>query len=155
VEVDAAGNVSDEWDGQWVTMNGSFISLNLDDEDDEVTTYTIPVLLNGEGVDILVMFDNITETYSIMGAWPGIVNGVASKEILPIEQGDIITPLFASYNVNTDEEQYLSGTAFTVGASGLELGVSPLPTGSYQFGFIAEDYSQNEQNSQFVEMIVP
>ncbi len=154
-EVDVAGNVSHEWDGEWVTMNGNYVSLNLDDEDDTVTTYTIPALLNGKGVDILVMVENVTGNYLIMGGWTGIENGVAAKEILPIKQGDVITPLFASYNVNTDDEEYLPGTAFTVGATGVQLSMAPLPAGSYSLGFIAEDYAQNEENSQFVMMNVP
>lgn len=155
VEADGSGNISYTWNGQWVTMNGNFVSMNLEDEEDEVTTYTIPALLNGEGVNILVMMDNATGNYSIMGAWPGIENGVAAREITAIKEGDVITPMFMSYDLNNDTEQSVQGTAFTVGASGLELSMAALPDGTYNLGFIAEDYAQNEQNSQFVEVTAP
>ena len=155
VEEDVDGNVSYTWDGQWVTMNDNYVSLILDDEDDEITTYTIPALLNGEEVNILVMIENDTGDYSILGAWPGMENGVAAREILPIEEGDEITPLFISYDLNTDEETYVEGEPFVVGLAGIDLSSSDLPTGTYQLSFIAEDYAQNEESSQFVEMTVP
>ena len=155
VDVNASGDVSYTWDGTWVTMNGSFVSLNLDDEEGDISTYTIPALLNGEGVDIMVMVNSTTGDYAILGAWPGIVNGIAVREIIQIKQGDVITPLFTSYNLNTDEEQYVQGTPFTVGAGGVDLSITALPPGTYQLGFIAEDYAQNVENSQFVASIVP
>jgi hypothetical protein len=101
------------------------------------------------------MVENATGNYSIMGAWPGIQNGVAAREIIAIKEGDVIIPMFQSYDLNNDEEQSVQGTAFTVGASGLELSMAALPSGTYNLGFIAEDYAQNEQNSQFVEVTVP
>lgn len=155
VDVDTTGNVSYEWSGEWVTMNDHFVSMTLEDAEGNIETYSIPALLNGQGVNILVMIDTNTGEYSILGAWPGIENGAAAKEILPIAEGDVITPLFASYNLSTDDEQYVSGTDFTVGASGVQLSMAPLPSGSYNLGFIAEDYAQNEEDSQFVTMNVP
>lgn len=154
-DVDAAGNVSYDWTGQWVTMNGNFISLSLEDEEGDISTYSIPALLNGEGVDILVMVDNGTGDYSILGAWPGIQNGIAAREIIAIQDGDEITPLFSSYDLSTDAEQWAQGTAFIVDAAGLELAITPLPPGTYNLGFLAEDYAQNEQNSQFVAAAAP
>lgn len=155
VEEDADGNVSYTWDGQWVTMNGNYVSLILDDEDDKITTYTIPALLNGEEVSILVMIENDTGDYSILGAWPGMENGVAAREIIPIEEGDEITPLFMSYDMNTDEEGYVEGTSFSVDSTGIDLEIAQLPAGDYNLGFIAEDYAQNEEDSQFVAVTVP
>ena len=55
----------------------------------------------------------------------------------------------------TDEETYVDRFAFTVGADGVQLSFAPLPAGDYQLGFIAEDYSENEQSSEFVTMNVP
>lgn len=155
VEEDADGNVSYTWDGQWVTMNGNYVSLILDDEDDKITTYTIPALLNGEEVSILVMIENDTGDYSILGAWPGMENGVAAREIITIGEGDEITPLFMSYDMNTDEEGYVEETPFSVDSTGIDLEIAQLPAGDYNLGFIAEDYAQNEEDSQFVAVTVP
>lgn len=152
---DAAGNVSYTWDGQWVTMNGSFVSMNLEDADGTIETYSIPALLNGQAVDILVMIDTTTGEYAVLGAWPGIVNGVAAREILPIAAGDGITPLFVSYDLTTDTEQEVAGTAFTVGLSGVDLGLASLPSGTYSLGFLATDYAQNDATSQFVAVSAP
>jgi len=152
---DAAGNVTYAWDGQWLTLNGKFVSVYPDSTGGTIETYLIPALLNGQGVDILVKVDTTTDEIVILGAWPGIVNGVAAREILPIEAGDVITPTFFLYDVTTETTQEVAGTPFAVGASGVELGVGPLPSGSYYLGFLATDYAQNVQNSQFVAVNVP
>lgn len=149
------GVVSYEWMGKWVRLNGNLVSMILDDEDEEVTTYAIPALLDGEGVDILVMVENATGNYTILGAWPGTDDGMAVRNIEPIEEGDQITPLFRSYNLTTNEWEYVSETVFTVGASGLQLSLLPLPSDTYYLGFVAEDYAQNEENSDFVAVTVP
>lgn len=146
---DAAGNVTYAWDGQWLTLNGEFVSVYPDSIGGTIETYLIPALLNGQGVDILVKVDTTTDEIVVLGAWPGIVNGVAAREILPIEAGDVITPTFFLYDVTRETTQEVAGTPFAVGASGVELGIGPLPAGSYYLGFLATDYAQNDQNSQF------
>lgn len=152
---DAAGNVTYTWDGEWLTLNGEFISVFPELMGGTVETYSIPALLNGQGVDILVTVDTTADAISILGAWPGIVSGAAAREILPIAAGDVITPIFLLYDVATDSTQQVAGNAFVVGPSGLELGVAALPSGTYYLGFIATDFAQNVQNSQFVAAIAP
>ena len=154
VDVSAGGNVTYPWHGQWLTMNGSFISLGLEYEDANIAVYTIPALLNGRGVDIGVMLD-AAGNLSILGAWPGIQNGVAAREIITINSGDVITPLFINYNVGKDAYDFAQGVPFTVGVSGLQLDIAALPPGTYNLSFIAEDYAQNMQVSQPVTITVP
>lgn len=154
VDVSAGGNVTYPWHGQWLTMDGNFVSLNLEYEDTSIAVYTIPALLNGRGVNIEVMFD-AAGNYSILGAWPGIQNGIAAREIITINSGDVITPLFMSYNVGTDAYDFAQGAPFTVGVSGLQLGIAALPPGTYNLSFIAEDYAQNMQVSQPETITVP
>lgn len=155
VEIDDNGNVNYTWTGQWVTMNGEYISMILEDENDDVATYTIPAKLNGEEVNILVMYDKGSEEYSILGAWPGIENGVAAREIIAIKEGDVITPLWLTYDPATDEEGYTDGGPITVAASGVQLDETTLPSGTYNLFFIVEDYAQNEQESDDVAVTVP
>jgi hypothetical protein len=149
------GVLSYEWFDVWLTLNGSFISFGLEFEDADIAVYSIPALLNGEGVNIGVLLDSNNSSIQILGAWPGIDDGVAAREILPLDEGDEVTPLFMSYNVGADSYTWLPGVAFVIGPSGLEFGIEDLPADSYYLSFVAEDFSQNMQVSQPAMITVP
>lgn len=149
------GDVTYSWSGNWGTLNGNFVSLVPEDVQGSIRTYSIPALLNNQSVDILVWVDTSIPKVEVVGAWPGIINGIAARQLIDITPGDVITPMFFSYDINSDTWQYVNGTAFIVGASGVQLGSTALPAGSYYIGFIAKDYAQNEQSSQFVQVSVP
>lgn len=149
VSADSNGLVSYPWTGQWLTLNGNVVSSFTVSTEGTLELLDIPALLNGQTVDILVALDTSSGQYEILGAWPGITNGMAAKEMLPIGPTDSIIPLFTSINVSTGAETSIQGTAFTVGAS-LQLGIGPLPSGNYELAFLAVDLAQNTGFSTFV-----
>jgi len=154
VTPDASGNVSFPWTGQWLMMNGHFVSFFDIAVEGNITLYDIPVLLNGSSVDILVMYDQSTNGYEIIGAWPGISSdGAAARDLLPINPGDTITPLFVNYDLNTEEGVLVDGTPFTVLGNGVSLGLSQLSSGNYQVSFLATDLAQNENESAFAMFV--
>jgi hypothetical protein len=111
--------------------------------------YSIPVEIKGEEMNIIVVFYNKDNTYEILGASAGInpETGVASKEFIKLNKGDKITPLFESFNLDTEEDEFLTGEEFELG--NMELGIEPLASGTYMIGFYAIDYAQNESFSDF------
>jgi len=77
----------------------------------------------------------------------------AARDLLPINLGDTITPLFVNYDLNTEEEVLVQGTPFTVPGDGASLGFSPLSSGNYQVFFLATDMAQNENELAFATFV--
>ncbi|WP_324717345.1 hypothetical protein U7230_03450 [Carboxydochorda subterranea] len=71
--------------------------------------WTVPVLLNGREVDLLVVLDPETWEGEVVGAWPGTAEGshVAARDLIPICPGDRITPLFHWVGPDTVEDTFV------------------------------------------------
>jgi hypothetical protein len=146
-DVDSSGGVSLDWlylKESWPTMNGHFVSMFPEYVGDEISMYSIPALLNGLYVNIFVTFDENSADFSIVGAWPGIQNGIAAREFFEVEEGDEIAPLFLSIDPVGNTSELMRGDTFTVDVGGPVIERASLPSGTYSLMFIARDYSQNE-----------
>lgn len=146
-------NLQFDWDGLWLTLNDQFVACYVIDEDETSALLDIPARLNGEVVDIFVVLNTTTGDFEILGAWPGIQNGVPAKEFLPIKAGDSIIPIASQIDGNTGLESEVQGTAFTVGTS-LQIGLTTLPVGSYQVAYWASDLAQNDDISALAQFDV-
>ncbi len=93
------GDLIDQWDGTWLTLNGHPVAvypISDEDEDDNglyITTKFIPALLNGERVNIIVEFNEETGEDTVLGAEKVLSTGVKEKGYTPFEEGDIIQPI--------------------------------------------------------------
>ncbi|TAL18578.1 hypothetical protein EPN96_00915 [bacterium] len=126
----------------WITLDGNFVSVFVLEEDGDNYLLDMPVLLNGEQMDILAWLDTGAGEYQILGAWPGFNGQMAAREILPIKSGDVIAPNFGVLNSTTGDWEYVLGDTFTVSGTP-ELGITPLPLGDYGVAFYAEDFAGN------------
>ncbi|MEI7615521.1 MAG: clostripain-related cysteine peptidase [Actinomycetota bacterium] len=144
------GEITSRFDGQWLTMNGNLISIYFEKDYAGFKLYSIPAVLNGKDVDIMVSLDK-NDIFKILGATEtsNTDNGSSAKK--PVKKGDSITPLFYSYDLDTDEESIVEGDAFTVKDT-LELRYEDLPDGTYYYGYIVEDFAGNEIFSDFIEV---
>ena len=143
------GKVASDFAGDWITLDGSFVSMFEEDETDDSFVYSIPAKLNGKTVDIVVTVSKKDGEYKIQGASEGVdpKTGIPSKQFFRLKKGDRITPLFATFNIKTDTEGFDEGTPFTYAAG--ELDLKKLPAGEYMLGFLATDMAQNETMSDF------
>lgn len=149
------GTIKDNFTGGWVTLGDQFVSMFLEDENEDYSLYNIPVKLNGVEVDIKVLYNYKTEKEEILGAWKGIdeKTGMADKNIIKIKKGDKIKPLYYSYDYNTDKDGNEEGMEFVVGDK-FDLGFEELPTGNYLYGFYIVDMAQNESYSDFCDISI-
>lgn len=150
VELDTnTGVVKENFTGLWTTLNGNFVSMFIDEIGEDYVTYTIPAKLNGEPVDIMVLYTK--DGGQILGAWRGIdeTTGMPDKDIIEICEGDTITPQYYYYDSSEDSDGYLDGTPFKVGKE-LTLEQTELPEGDYLYGFYITDNAQNDTYSEFV-----
>ena len=119
-----------EHDGTWLTLNGNVCAYYLvsDTEQDDGTWTTvgrIPALLNGEFVNLQVVFDADHPQGTVTGAYPLYDNGetaVLPKGDIEVLPGDSIELLCDYYDLDGGySASYTLGTEFTVPDEGLEL----------------------------------
>lgn len=119
-----------EYDGTWLTLNGNVCAYYLlSDTKLEDGTWTtvgrIPALLNGEPVNLRVVFDSANPEGVITGAYPLYSDGetdVQAKGNIEVAAGDKIELLCDYYNEDGSySASYSLGDAFRVPESGLKL----------------------------------
>lgn len=119
-----------EYDGTWLTVNGKtaayYLVSDTENSDGSWTTVgRIPALLNGELVNLCVVFDGANPDGAITGAYPLYSNGeteTQAKGNIAIEQGDVIEFLCDYYDYDGSwSDSYTLGASITVGADGLRL----------------------------------
>ena len=118
-----------KYSGDWMCLNGVPVAYYLDSETDDEAGYTvrghIPALLNGELVNLQVVFDDENPTGAVTGVQPMYDDGeiqVLAKGELALEQGDKLEFLADYYLYDGSYGgTYKIGTVLTVGAKGLDL----------------------------------
>lgn len=150
-----AGKITNDFSGQWVTLNGNFVSMYLMNEGKDVSTYNIPAKLNGTKVDIIVDIDYKKGNYNFIGAWKGInpKTGMADKNIIKLKDGDKLVPIYKYFNKNTGKSGYWEGKEFNF-TSNSKLALSKLPKGNYLYGFYMTDIYQNENLSKLQDIAI-
>ncbi len=133
------------------TLNGRLISFFEQNASETTVEWTVPVLLNGREVDLVVLLDTETGAGRVIGAWPGTVEGsaVAARDLIPIRRGDRIRPLFHWLGPESVEETYVYWDEFVVDDE-LKLAWEPAPEGEYRFAFVITDVNQLETYSDFL-----
>ena len=133
------GVFQDNFRGVWPTINGCLCAPNLIGEGDNYNLYTIPVLLNGEEINLRAAYLFDTAEFVIYGAWAGIdENGMSAKDIIPLEDGDVISPVFTAVNWETSEEQTYYMDEFTVSGP-VVMEETALADGDYLYQFEIKD----------------
>ena len=109
------GTFTEKFLGQWPTIDGHKITMQLSNEGPLRDFYEAPILLSykekigqdeegntvykqhiNEPVILQIAYDFVTQKYSIFGVGSDVENGMVRTMQIILEQGDIITPLFAA-----------------------------------------------------------
>lgn len=119
------GDLIDDWDGTWLTLNGEPVAIYpISDEDDDddglyITRKYIPAFLNDQRVRLIAEFNEETGTDSILGAEEVLDTGVQSKGLIEIQPGDTIQLICDYYHYDgTFDAQYTLGNQITVPEDG-------------------------------------
>jgi hypothetical protein len=97
-EYNSAGDLIMEFDGTWLALNGQIVSYYLVSDDHFENGYSIrgrvPALLNGQRVDIILVFDDQNPYGMVLGAQvvydPNVETETVGKGLLEIVRGDQI-----------------------------------------------------------------
>ena len=145
------GIFRDNFRGVWGAIDGHLVYMELSFEGEGYNLYSVPILLNGQAYNLQVAYDFSGETWSILGASPGLEeSGMASKEMRLLQEGDVITILWkmSSHSGDDDFETY-TVEEITVTAS-TSFGEAPLPDGRYAMVFEMKDALGNYAYSEAV-----
>ncbi len=91
----ADGIFTDQFYGSWGHLDGFPVFMELSYASSEYNVYTVPILLNGEEYNLLVVYDFENNVWMIMGARRSISDeGMADKDLRQLEVGDEVTILW-------------------------------------------------------------
>ncbi len=135
-----------DYDGTWLAINGNIVSYymisNDTDGDNYVITGRVPALLNGQLVDIILVFSNENEYGVVAGArinYNGLTQAQA-KGLIEIKSGDVIDFLCDYY---TYEGEYVSsyylGEQFIVPEGELTISNVSVGNNPCRFGYCLTD----------------
>lgn len=151
-----------QWTGRWLTLGGKFASMFLinkttDSDGIIIKNYLIPIRLNGKKMNLFVLYNSKSGDYEILGAArsPDKETGLVPKELITIENGDEIIPLFRFYDPRNDKIGTYKGNGFKVEDKYLlNISSKPLPSTSsnYFLGFYSLDYARNGSYSNWYEI---
>lgn len=121
-DFDKEGNLKGEYDGAWVAVDNQIVAFYHTDTYDDGTNYRvcgrIPVLLNGDRADLIVVYDNANPNGYIAGARYDYRNGetdTIAKETTSLQDGDKIDFLCDYYGYDGSfKDSYMLGEQYTV-----------------------------------------
>lgn len=134
------GRFYDNFDGYWLSLpDGQNLATYIADSTDDYVVYTSPILLNGEETNLRMRQYYEDGRVEIEGAWDGINEaGAASRDIIKIESGDKITPVYYAYTLDTFDELAYEGAEYEVRGT-LEINYEYLAVGEYYYAFNIDD----------------
>jgi len=98
------GIFKDNFQGNWGNLDGHFVFMEVLQEEDNYTLYSIPINLNGERVSLLVGYNYDNSTYNILGARKDIENyGSSAKSMIKLKKGDKIDTIFYGAKLSKPE----------------------------------------------------
>ncbi len=120
-EFDDDGKLIGTYDGTWLAVNGQPVAYyhesTVDDGEEYTITGYVPALVNGERMNIILVFDNENPYGYIAGASAVYKNGeteTEAKNLEALEEGDTIDFLCDYYSYNSEyQDSYMLGDPVT------------------------------------------
>ncbi len=100
------GVFKDNFRGVWGSINGCLVNMELSYEGEGYNLYAVPVLINGEEYNLIVVYDYETATYAIQGARkPVNESGMADKNLYYLIEGDVIKTIHYAMSISGEGEE--------------------------------------------------
>lgn len=152
----------DGFDGTWPALGGQFCAMELIYDQGEYALFNIPVSVEDEEseevMNLRAAYWYETDDHSAyfdlygFGSDDGSAGILPSKDVYPLEDGIIITPLYE--NVSDDEFQYVKGEPVEYIEGETVLQPEPLPDGDYAIAFEVTDLFGEYQLSDFLGVTI-
>lgn len=100
------GVFKDNFRGVWGSLDGALCYMEIAYEGDGYNQYSVPILLNGEDYNLMVIYDFGTEEYYIEGARkPLDESGAADKNLRYLVEGDEIQTVHYATTLSDDSDE--------------------------------------------------
>lgn len=132
--------------GVWLALDGKMLSYSVIECNKERIIFSAPIIVNGKKTNLRFSFtDNENGgKYDIIGLWDGIdKNGMASKEITPLKEGDKVTILGRKIDVSNYALSFIERDTITIGKDSGVISELPLSQKFYQYAYAVTDIFNN------------
>lgn len=103
------GVFKDNFRGVWGSLDGALCYMEIAYEGDGYNQYSVPILLNGEDYNLMVIYDFSTEEYYIEGARkPLDESGAADKNLRYLVEGDEIQTVHYATALSDDSDELMA-----------------------------------------------
>jgi hypothetical protein len=103
------GVFKDNFRGVWGSLDGALCYMEIAYEGDGYNQYSVPILLNGEDYNLIVIYDFSTEEYYIEGARkPLDESGAADKNLRYLVEGDEIQTVHYATALSDDSDELMA-----------------------------------------------
>lgn len=140
------GIFEDNFRGVWGSIDGALCYMELSFEGDNYNEYNVPILLNGEKYNLVVIYNFDEEEWSIQGARrPMDEFGAIEKNLTPLCVGDVITTLHYAMLISDEEaEDFTELEIDTIKVNrNTSFGEMELGDGDFFFMFAMKDGQNN------------
>ncbi len=145
------GYVCDYFDGYWLSLpDGQNLATYIVEVAEDHIIYTSPILLNDEEM-FLRLRQNEDWSVTIEGVWDGIdsESGAADRDMIKLQEGDVIVPMYYSYTTDDFEEGYYVGWEYVVhGTPEIEYAI--MEAGDYLYAFCIDDVFGDYYMTDFI-----
>lgn len=140
-----SGAFADNFDGSWFALpDGQPLSTYLVAGETTYGLYTTPIRLNGQEKYLRFSWDYQSGAVTILDVWDGIdeATGAAGRQGQKLQDGDVIVPLYASYDMEGNDAGTYEGSGYTY-AAGDQIRFDSLFDGDYYYCFSIDDIYGN------------
>ena len=132
-----AGTFTDNFRAVWPMLDGHPVYVEIVEENDGYNLYSIPIKLNGVECNLQVAYVYKDKKYYILGARHGLEsNGMSSRELIKLREGDEITTLHYGMTISGDDSDFtqVEVDTFTIGDNP-QITDENLGDGNYAYAF--------------------
>lgn len=152
IRKDGNDEIMKGWDGRWVTLGGKTISVYSGFADENSLTYTVPVYLNGESADLLLIYDRDNPSGKIYGARKIMTGNIPDKGVTAIHANDTITLLHERFDESGEKTYVPSGDVIIVKKKkDMKVNIAAVPSGKYRFGYCLVDLYGRKYYTRFAD----
>ena len=143
------GIFKDNFRGVWGSIDGALCYVEISYMGDDYTQYSVPILLNDEAYNLMVVYDFNEEEFYIEGARKPLGDsGAADKKMRQLKEGDEIQTIHYATTISGDDDELTEITIDTITVtSETAFDEIDLGDGMFLMMYMMEDYQGNVVSS--------
>ena len=147
-----SGLFTDWVDGYWPSIDGHPVHTEVICQEEGYTTYSVPVLLNGEQCNLRVVYDKEEEYYTVLGARKGLTDdGMADKNMIKLKAGDELTLMYQERLLQGNGNFHYRTGPVVIVTENTMFYETPLPPGDYGMMFKIFDMGNQSVFSEVLQ----